>query len=157
MKTMIVTDHLGFSEHNYEIFKDINSIVATSIEEVSVAVNDVSTKIMEVNTAVTNIAEIGCFQNGVLIATTLANASQILIAKTSSQKLLYLWDIDWMHSLFEYEWLYNTLTNDDLEIIVRSESHRDAVLNLCNREPLGVLRDFKLEKIWNLLENTKTK
>ena len=151
MKTMILLNHLGFGEENYEILSDVNKIASDTIEEVSVAINDVSTKVIEVNTAVTNIAEISCFQNGVLIATNLVNAAQILTAHTSSAKLLYLWDLDWMHALFDYEWMYNVLTNDKLKIIVRSESHRDAVLNLCNKEPIGVIQDFSLEKIWNLL------
>lgn len=151
MKTMILLNHLGFGEENYEIFRDVNKIASDTIEELSIAVNDVSTKVIEVNTAVTNVAEISCFQDGVLIATNLVNASQILNAHTSSTKLLYLWDLDWMHALFDYEWMYNVLTNDKLKIIVRSESHRDAVLNLCNKEPIGVIQDFSLEKIWNLL------
>jgi hypothetical protein len=154
---MFLLDHTGFSEQNYAIFKEINLTVVDSLEEISVAVNDVSTKIMEIDTAITNIAEIGCFQNGILVATNLVNASQILSAKVASRKVLYLWDIDWMHSAFNYEWLYDTLSDENLEVIVRSESHRDALLNLCGKEPIGILQNFKLEQLWNLLDNTKTK
>ena len=149
MKTMFLLDHTGFSEQNYIIIKEIN--------EISIATNDVSTKVMEVFTAVTNVAEIGCFQNGALIATNIVNARQILSAHASSRKILYLWDLDWLHGMFNYEWLYDTLSNDRLEIIVRSEAHRSALLNLCGKEPVGILQNFKLEQLWNLLENTKTK
>ena len=157
MKTMFLLDHTGFSEQNYIIIKEINEIVPNSLEEISIATNDVSTKVMEVFTAVTNVAEIGCFQNGALIATNIVNARQILSAHASSRKILYLWDLDWLHGMFNYEWLYDTLSNDRLEIIVRSEAHRSALLNLCGKEPVGILQNFKLEQLWNLLENTKTK
>ena len=154
---MFLLDHTGFSEQNYIIIKEINEIVPNSLEEISIATNDVSTKVMEVFTAVTNVAEIGCFQNGALIATNIVNARQILSAHASSRKILYLWDLDWLHGMFNYEWLYDTLSNDRLEIIVRSEAHRSALLNLCGKEPVGILQNFKLEQLWNLLENTKTK
>ena len=156
MKTMFLTDHTGFSEQNYFIFNEINELVADSLEEVSVVVNDVSTKLMEINTAVTNVAEIGCFHDGVLVATNVINANQILSAHASSRKVLYLWDVDWMYASYNYEWLYDTLTNDKLEIVVRSETHKRALLNLCDKEPIGILQNFKLEQLWNLLENTKT-
>ena len=157
MKTMLLLDHTGFSEQNYTIIKNINEKVLDSLDEISVVVSDTSTKVMEVNTAVSNIAEIGCFHGGILVATNLINASQILSAHGSSRKILYLWDLDWLHAPFNYEFIYDILTNDRLEIIVRSESHRTALLNLCGKEPVGILQNFTLEQLWNLLDNTKTK
>lgn len=157
MKTMILLDHTGFSEQSYEIIKEVNLVVADSLQEVSIVVNDVSTKIMEVNTAVNNIAEIGCFQDGILIATNILNAAQILSAKTSARKVLYLWDLDWVFASYNYEWLYDIVADKRLEIIVRSEEHAKALKTLCGKEPVGILEQFKLEKLWNLLEYTKTK
>jgi len=157
MKTMFLLDHTGFSEQNYVIFNQINKIVVDSLEEISVAVNDVSSKIVELSTAIVNVAEIGCFQNGVLVTTNIINANQALSAHASSRKILYLWDVDWLHGVFNYEWLYDTLSDDRLEVVVRSEPHRHALLNLCGKEPIGILQNFKLEQLWNLLENTKTK
>ena len=157
MKTMFVLDHTGFSEENYCIFKEINTTVVDSLEEISVAVNDISTKIMEINTSLTNIAEIGCFHGGALVATNVINANQLLSAHSSARKVLYLWDVDWVHQVYNYEWLYDTLTNDSLDIIVRSESHREALLNLCGKEPIGILQNFTMEQLWTLLNETKTK
>ena len=130
MRTMILLDHVGFSEQSYEIIKEVNLTVEDSTEEISIVVNDVSTKIMEVNTAVNNIAEIGCFQDGALIATNVLNSSQILSACTSARKILYLWDLDWVFMPFNYDWLYDTLNDDRLEIIVRSEQHAKALKTL---------------------------
>jgi len=152
MKTMILLDNLGFSEQNYDIIKDVNEFVVDSIDEISIVVNDVSSKIIEVNTAVNNVAEIGCYQDGLLMCTNLINADHILSVNTSSRKVLYLWDVDWLHNTFNFEWVYDVLTNDKLDIIVRSEEHKRALKMLCGKEPLGVLQNFKLELLWNLLE-----
>jgi len=154
---MFLLDHTGFSEQNYVIIKEINDTIADRLDEVSIAVSDVTTKVAEVATAITNVAEIGCFQNGALIAINIINASQILTAHASSRKVLYLWDLDWLHAVFNYEWLHDVLSNENLEIIVRTEADRKALLNLCDKEPIGILQNFKLEQLWNLLENTKTK
>lgn len=152
MKTMILLDHLGFSEQHYDIIKDINALVIDSIDEVSIVVNDISSKVIEVNTAVNNIAEMGSFQDGILMCTNIINADHILSINTSSRKILYLWDVDWLHNTFNYEWLYDILANDELGIVVRSEEHKRALKVLCGKEPLGILQNFKLESLWNLLE-----
>lgn len=157
MKTMLVTDHLGFCELHYQAFTDINKIVENASNEVSVSPINLSTKIMDVDTAIVNIAEIGSFYNGVLLCTNINQASEILSCSVNSRKVLYLWELDWTFNAYDYEFLIKVLCNENLDIIVRSETHQKALKALCGKDPIGIIQNFKLEKIWNLLKETETK
>ena len=151
MKTLVITDHLAFSEKNYIIFSNINSIVQRTLNDVSVAPLDLSNKITHLDFAVFNISELSSYQNGVIIGTTIKHSFEMNSLSNSSKKVLYLWELDWLFEDFDYEKIYNTLSSKKIQIITRSEEHRLALKNLCNRDSL-VLQDFNLEKIWTLLE-----
>ncbi len=151
MKTLVITEHLGFSEKNYIIFSEINKIVSSSLDDVSVAPIDLSNKLMDLNFAVLNVSELSSFQNGLIIGTTVNHAIEMASVYTSSKKLIYLWELDWLFNNYDYEKVYDALTNKKIQLITRSEEHRKAVKILCGRES-SVLQEFELEKIWTLLE-----
>ena len=151
MKTLVITEHLGFSEKNYIIFSEINKIVSSSLDDVSVAPIDLSNKLMDLNFAVLNVSELSSFQNGLIIGTTVNHAIEVASVYTSSKKLIYLWELDWLFNNYDYEKVYDALTNKKIQLITRSEEHRKAVKILCGRES-SVLQEFELEKIWTLLE-----
>lgn len=151
MKTLIITEHLGFSEKNYMLFSEINNIVENSIHDVSVAPVDLSNKLMALNFAVLNISELSSFQNGLIIGTTIKHAVEMESVHNSSRKVIYLWELDWLFDNCDYEKTYDTLTNKKIEFITRSQEHRNALKTFCGRDSF-VLQEFELEKIWTLLE-----
>jgi len=152
MKSMICTDHLAYSCANYELFDSVNNIVENSITEVSIVPLDISSKVMPINTAIHTVVEMGSFKNGLLICSSIKNADIILGCANNSRKILYLYDLEWMFELHMYDDLYNTLTNQNLEIVVRSEDFIRPLECLCKPKILGVLPTFDLEKLWNLLK-----
>lgn len=157
MKTMFCLDNLGYSQLNYELFTSINSVVEDSLDEVSVVPIDLTNKVVEINTAITNISQLTSFNNGALVATNIENAQRILACATNTIKVLYLYDLDWMFSPIKYDDLYSTLTNPELVILLRSKNHLDPLRLLCGVEPHGILEEFNLEKLWISLEEIKTK
>jgi hypothetical protein len=50
-----------------------------------------------------------------------------------------------------YDEIYDVLNDENLILVLRSESHVKPVKNLCGREPNAIMGNFELEKIWNLL------
>lgn len=157
MRTIILTDNLGFSESNYEIFVELNKIINNTPYEVAISYFDLSNTLIPLDVPVVNVAELSSFSNGLMVATTVKGAAEILSCVNNSRKLLFLWDIDWAFDLYDFEWLYDVITNPKLEVICRSSTHKDLITKMFGRSVLDVQQDFKLEKIWNLLENTKKK
>ena len=149
MKTMIFLDNIGFCGFNYDAINEANRHTE-SLEEICFATKDITNKLIPINTAVYLTTEATSFQNGVLIAHTIENAREILSCVNSSKKVLYLYDLDWMHSIMMYGEIYDTLNNKELVVICRSESHSLAVEQAFGVKPI-VVKTFNLEEIWNLL------
>lgn len=151
MKTMVCTNNLGYEAFNYSLFRNINDIVVSSLEEVSVVPVDITNKAVDIKAAIFNISEMSGFQDGLLLAATIDNAKRILSCANSCKKALFMQDIDWYHSIISYDEIWDVLNNKDLNLFCRSESHADAVYATCGRRP-KVIGEFSLEKIWNSLE-----
>lgn len=151
MKFMFVVDHLAYNQSNYAIFNEINRM-SSDVNAAIVPLN-ASNKMMDVNAAIMNVSEISEFSDGVMIATTIEQAAEILSAANNSIKVLYLWDLDWMFNLVDYEYLYDVLNDPKLNIFVRSATHADAVLEI-SQSCITIQPDFNLEKIWNSLKET---
>jgi hypothetical protein len=155
MKTMILLDHTAFSEKNYVILSEVNRIVTDTLNDVCIVPYDISNNMINLQCAIVNIGELSSFSNGVLIATTVKHAAEIISCKTNALKVLYLWDLDWFFEEFSGEFL-RSVFNSNIKIITRSQSHQAAIKSFFKIEA-DILEDFNLEDLWNLLENTKTK
>jgi len=154
MKTMIFLDNTGFSQANRELFKSIERITSSTLEEISVTSADITNEFIHVNTAIVNPEEVHSFCDGVLIGTTINNAAKVVGSAASSRKVLYLYDLDWMFTELNYEFMHSLLTDERLTVFLRSEDHVTRFYRLCGRLPHGILESFELEKLWNLLEKT---
>jgi hypothetical protein len=151
MKTMICFDNMAYCHFNYEAVDSINKCVLDSNEEISIVALDSTVHFMDVNTAIYHAAELDSFNNGIIIAHTIKNCKEILSCSNNSKKLLYLYDLDWMYEKMSYDEIYDVLNDENLILVLRSESHVKPVKNLCGREPNAIMGNFELEKIWNLL------
>jgi hypothetical protein len=156
MKTMIVVDHLHFSEKNYDMINEVNSVVSNSVNEVSVVSMNLSDKVIDTKFAIMNPVEIDGFDDGVLVALDLKYAREILSSMTNSTKVLYLWDIEWFYRVMNYRDIFSILCNKELTIITRSKNHNQIIKRITGKDT-SILPHFNLEKIWNSLKETKTK
>lgn len=151
MKTLLCVNNISYSQLNLHVFDYINKYNSNSCEDISIVSIDQTIPFMDINTSIFTISSLDYFYDGAIIAFTIDNAKKILSSKNNSHKVLFLYDLDWMFNIIEYDDLYEILSNKKLKLIVRHESHVGPVKNLSNREPDAIIENFSLEKIWNLL------
>jgi hypothetical protein len=106
---------------------------------------------MKINTAIYNVAELGSFKNGILVASSILNAKKILECASNAKKILYLYNLDWMFSSISYDTLYSVLNNPNLNIIIRSESFIEPLKAICGERKYNIVPEFSLEALWNSL------
>jgi len=158
MKTNICLDHISYCQFNDEAIKEINRIsLLDNMPDVSITSFSPSPEHLKINTSVFNPSVLDQFYDGLVIAHTITNANNILGCATNSLKVLYLYDLDWMFKQMTYSYIYSTLSDKNLHIILRSKEHIEPLQCLCNKQITGVIDKFNLEDIWNLLSKTKTK
>ena len=151
MKTMICLENISYSQFNYEAMECVNDLTKRSNEELCFVTLDQTMPFMDINTAVFSPVEIDSFNNGVIISNTIKTAELILGCSNSSKKILYLYDLDWMFQPMFYHNIYDVLSNQNLDLILRSDDHINVLNNIYKRKPLAIMKNFNLENIWNLL------
>lgn len=147
MKTMVVVENLQFCEQNYDVIKHINEMVTNSLEEISIAYIDLSSKVIPTNCATFNPSEISAFSNGLLIATSLKCLEMIIKSCGNSKYVLFLWELSFLTKPYLYLQMHEALNST--KVIVRSQEHADVLQKMFDVNA-DVLPQFNLEEIWNL-------
>jgi|SRR6056300_1553564 sugar-specific transcriptional regulator TrmB len=151
MKTLICLENTSYSQFSDEVINSVNTFVENSIEEISIASLDETLSFKDANTAIFKPNEIDSFRDGLIITNSINTMNLIKGSANNSQRILYLYDLDWMFQQMYYNDIYSILTDPTIKLIIRSKSHIKPIKNISNREPDAVIEKFDLEKIWNLL------
>jgi hypothetical protein len=92
-----------------------------------------------------------CSYEGVLISTSIKNAAISLKMPTKMDRYLYLWDFNWLTQSVDYNSICEIMSDNKIKLIARSQEHADMIENFCNRKPVGIVDNWNLEQIENLL------
>lgn len=88
--------------------------------------------------------------DGPVIATNLNTMHTLLSCPKPTSKYFYIWDLEWMHHQYDYEFLLSIYCNDQVELIARSEEHAKVIEN-CWKKPIDILEDFNYEKLTSII------
>ena len=153
MKTVIILNNPSFGEKNYYVITEVNRLVSQVNECISICPINLSPEVVEIKSAVINPSDLDSFKDGMIIALDTESAKEIINIHTNSIKVLFLWELDWLGTNFNYSDLINVLTSD-IQILVRTEEHQEVLQKLSGKKP-KILNQFNLEQIWNSLNVTE--
>ena len=88
---------------------------------------------------------------GDAIATSIETANLLLKTNNACNRYLYLWDMEWLRNPLAFENISEILSDDRISLIARSNSHKDLIENFCNREVIGVVDDWNVDQLQELL------
>lgn len=84
--------------------------------------------------------------SGVVVATSLSNASKLLSFPNAQRKLFYVYDLEWtLMQQKSYEELARIYQNPMIELIARSHNHKQVLEKLWNR-PVRVIENFNVKE-----------
>tara|TARA_R110000751_G_scaffold53072_1_gene115253 strand:+ start:7919 stop:8377 length:459 start_codon:yes stop_codon:yes gene_type:complete len=147
MKLGVLFDDFLKNDKNYGLMKVMNDYVLRESENVCAFVVNMSNKIIPSNFPYMGISDIGHFENGVLVATTLNTADALNKTACNSQKILYLWNFEWVDKTFNFYGIQKILSNENLYIVVRSQLQADLLKHNFNIEVDAIQKDFNLEQL----------
>lgn len=91
--------------------------------------------------------------HGALIATEIETAYKLLTCWRATQKLFYIWNLEWQY--FQYvTWkeLHHIYDNDDLDLIARSQAHAD-ILTKIWKKPKYIMDNFNHKVLLEIVDN----
>lgn len=151
MKTNICLQHTGYSQFNTEAIDYVNNMTDHTPDDISFSCYNPSPDFTEIKCAVFSPNVLDSFYDGVVIASNISHANDILGCSTNSIKVLYLYELSWMFKMTTYDLIYQTLNDKNLHIILRSDTYKKPILDIGCKRPITVIEKFSLEEIWNSL------
>lgn len=147
MKLGLVFSDLGNSQDSFMGISYANTLCQTNlIRDVTLFFCECVPPIIKPLVACINIDRVFQF-DGTLVVTTLQMAS--LIAGCNANKILYLYDLEWLRGKGNYISNLNLLKNCGFRVIARSEEHAKVINNYANIE-VEVIENFDLIKMLGL-------
>mgnify|MGYP003121603038 FL=1 len=149
-KIAAIIDEMGPSQKSFYMIKEFNK--AASFKDVSICAfyHRPSMPVTKPFFSCRNISFLSGY-NGVAIATGLQEAQTLLKSHNNSDKYLYLWDIEWLVNPMHFAAICDILLDKRLKIIARSESHAKVINNLCNKKPVGIVDNWNLHELIEII------
>ena len=153
MKIGIILNNLGASQLAYYVIRNINEQSEASVEDdCTIFFENMSPLVIKPLVGSMNTSEIWNF-DGTLISTSFENTISSLNAATSAKRYFYVWDLEWLRphgKSFERQVL--AYADKDINLIARSEDHAKAIWNYCNRDVCGIVDDFNIEQLMEVIK-----
>jgi hypothetical protein len=145
-KIAAMLDTLSASQNSFYLIKEFNKLQSDNQYSPVCFYNNLSATPVKTHFACMNISYYSHF-DGVTITTSIDTANTAIKTNNNSKKFLYLWDMEWLRNPMDFNYVNSVLSNDDIAIISRSNSHSDLIKNYCNKEVAGVVQDWDMEQL----------
>ena len=151
MNIGVMIKDFSCSQLSFYAVRNINNRSNNSAEDSYVGFfENLSSNVIEPAFCIMNMSEIWGFE-GVLIATSASTALTLIKSVTNSDKYFYVWDLEWLRDPDNYHTLLSIYRNPDIKLIARSKTHAKAIKNFCNREVVGIMDDFSLSDLEEII------
>jgi hypothetical protein len=152
-KIGVMLSDLGASQLSFNVVTKLNEECEKSNNDFVAFVENITSHIISPNFAIMGINEIWSF-DGALIATSASTALHLSKATNPANKFFYVWDLEWMrpHGK-DFQYMVKAYNNPSVNLIARSSEHSLAIRNYSNRDVCGVVEDFNIKQLYEVINN----
>ena len=146
-----VVDSLSNSDLSYSCIKMVNGLVNDNTISPIIFYQNLYPPAVKPMCLTMNINAVSAY-TGTIVATDLYTADIINKNSSRTDKWLYLWNIDWLTQVINYENAIELLKN--FNIIVRDHESKYVVKNYCGKDAI-ILPEFKWSELKECLKIKK--
>jgi hypothetical protein len=151
MKVGILMSDFSCSQLSFYVIRNVNEACNTSPKNDYIGFfENLSGNVIEPSFCLMNMSEVWGFE-GFLVATSASTALTLIKAVTPSKKYFYVWDLEWIRNPHNYHTLLAIYRHPSINLIARSETHAKAIENFCNKRVVGVMDDFNLSDLGDII------
>jgi hypothetical protein len=75
----------------------------------------------------------------------------MLKTQNSSDKFFYVWDLEWLRNPLVFTDVVQIMRDENIQLIARSQYHKDLIEKYANREVLGIVDNWNMEQLEELV------
>ena len=153
MKIGFILEDLLPSQLNFYVVNTVNKVLRESNEHDFVLFyEELTVPSMTPQCAVMNICEIYAF-DGLLIGTRLDHAARMANIASPSQKVFYVWDLEWMRGKTDFVQNMHGYRSDRVDVVTRSPSYARALQYYANLDKVPIYTETELEQLFKHYES----
>jgi len=150
MNIAAIVDSLGPSQLSFYLIKEFNKLIKDVNFSPVCYYNNISTPMLNPFFGCMNISSFSSF-SGIAVATTIELANMLLVTNNSADKYFYVWDLEWIRRPLDFDDASQIMANDKLNLVARSEDHASLIENYCNRPVSGIMDNWKIDDLLNII------
>ena len=151
MRIGVLMKNFSCSQLSFYVIRNINEVCNKRPENAYIGFfENISGNVIEPSFCLMNMSEVWGFE-GVLVTTSASTALTLIKSISPSKKYFYVWDLEWLRNPHNYHTLLAIYRHPSISLIARSESHAKAIENFCNKRVAGVMDDFKLSDLGDII------
>ena len=154
----VLVKNIDLSQHGLHLLGNLNSLVAEYPDLCPIVFYETySTLAYPAHFAMVQHKEAWLF-DGPIIASSIDMVQTLLQCPRPNPKFFYVWNLDWIYMSpnqpsIQLSFLNHIYTNDDIQLIARSEQHARIIEN-CWKKPASIIEDFNYHDIAKLIKRT---
>lgn len=157
MKLGIALGNLGASQLSYFLIRNLNKFLSERPDfDPIVFYEEMAKPCLTPAFACMQMVEAWGY-DGPVIATSLSTASKLLQFPGPKAKFFYVWDVEWVRFANKpFRPLADVYGASPLKLIARSESHAKLLARCWNKPVEGVVDDFDMTQLFNIVYRRDT-
>lgn len=145
-----IVDSLGPSQMSFYLIKRFNNLIKDVDYSPICFYNNLTKPVITPFFGCANIASLSAFR-GAAISTNIETASLILRTCNKMDRYLYVWDLEWLRRPMEFGHTMPIFRHPKIQIIARSEDHKNIIENYINRDVCGIVEDWSIEDLMRII------
>lgn len=145
-----VVDNLGPTQSSFYLIKEFNKLVKDVEYSPVCFYNNLAPPVLKPFFSVMNISYYANYY-GVTVANSVETANLMLKTQNSSDKFFYVWDLEWLRNPLVFTDVVQIMRDENIQLIARSQYHKDLIEKYANREVLGVVDNWNMEQLEELV------
>ena len=148
MNLTFLLNNIGNSDLTYHCLNLIDDLSSDNKVSTGIIYKNLLPQLAKPKCITMNISALS-YINGNVITTDLETAEILMKNRSNTNNYLYLWNIDWLYDVINYDAALNILNS--FKLIARSERHKEIIENYSGIQNIPVVHDFNWSELQKCL------
>lgn len=145
-----ILDSLGPTQNAFYLIKEFNKL-GSDVKYAPVCFyNNLSPPVVKPLFSCMNISYYATYY-GYTIASTIETANLMLKTHNSSEKIFYVWDLEWLRNAIAFDNVVDIMRDERITLVARSEYHRDLIEKYANKKVAGIVDNWNMKQFEEIL------